>query len=49
MSLFLILLRIKYLEIGGVKDHLRKQKKQANLNNLCGMDRYSYTYNKPIA
>lgn len=28
---FLILLGIKYLEIGGVKDHSREQKKQANL------------------
>jgi hypothetical protein len=28
---FLILLGIKYLKIGGVKDHSREQKKQANL------------------
>jgi hypothetical protein len=26
-----MLLGIKYLEIGGVKDHSREQKKQANL------------------
>ncbi len=28
---FLMLLGIKYLKIGGVKDHSKEQKKQANL------------------
>jgi len=29
--IFLILLGIKYLEIGGVKNHSREQKKESNL------------------